>query len=842
TYFENWYTSARPNKQWLARYDESEISQQEKLARAEQTLKDAGQFIRQSARSLFFSRTVLKYGARKLTALIGLFILAVSCTYYYFDYRSKQNDSVIQDLENRGYYLSLSDKVRNEEKAEFLVNYEHLNPGESENFLNELENDSIAFDIANEAFSLNVDMTDSVKIKPKAYRYLNYLDGRLENFLNRHFSAGEPVSEVNLKRLNILTRKCLFVQNANNKDTIAGRLLNKYEWLLNKSIHSVIDRNPDSLSYAGTDLNEAIQLMALVGNENKLVSLNELLEKLSPIDNPASAKLFKKLYPRDKITKNTLQGDKLTYNGGYYLLSLLYAAKGDFEKTQVCLDSIISAEQFSGTFYPGFIELMSVLSRNGHFPSEQGMSLVEFTVKKTKLDVSALELTKLFLENTLIGKINEDRTADISYGTIAKYCIGPVQKSGILDFCQERSKNTLRSGDELNYSEAVHYKRKGILADELGQNAVMRSFYKKAIDSYLLVSPAYLENWIEFRTDLGSTRSMPRSIYFLSQIRSFLGEDGYYNYTPAFQKYILENAPARVYRNLSNADALFEFLRVYYTANKIEPNAGSEFGKQMDYSCFSYAADLQKSKPELNDESSKVYLDLVFINKAFGEKDTAKAFAIYNRLNMKAILSSVNYTESKSRRYLVKQLAANLAAANKKDWALQILNALEPYQKRNALIDIAEAVQQRGAPVEDTFLYIDEFFKNVGSEKMYGMKIMKVISMIGTSRAQNMAAQLLKDTPDLLKSRGMVNLVKGIISNDNDGIYYVATQYYLSGYISSTKELRLNNQILRYEVMKRMKNGEIDASELQKYEFDNTRNSWGDYEFGPNDQRNFEID
>ena len=281
---------------------------------------------------------------------------------------------------------------------------------------------------------------------------------------------------------------------------------------------------------------------------------------------------------------------------------------------------------------------------------------------------------------------------------------------------------------------------------------------------------------------------------------------------------------------------------MYYLSHKIEPNAVSDFGNRMNYSYFNSARNLQKNNPAFSDESDKAYLDLVFINKAFEERDTVQAYAMYDKLNLKKMLSSTYYSESRSKRYLLKQLAVNLAVNNKTPEAMKIINGLEPYQKRNALIDVAIAVQQKGAPVESTFMYIDEFFKSAGSESMYGMKIMKAIAMVGTDRAQNMVAGLLRDTPDLLKSRGMVNLVKGIIYNDNNSIYYVAAQYYLSSYISSTKELRLNNQILRYEVMKRMEKGEIDAADLPKYKFEDTRNLWGDYEVGPNEIPSLEID
>ncbi|MBK7184053.1 MAG: hypothetical protein IPH89_14680 [Bacteroidetes bacterium] len=127
TFFENWFIEVKPNKYWLARYDEREVSKEQKLADAEETLTNATQFIKKSARRLFVNRTVIKYGADKLIAAFGILLLVTSCTYFFFDYRKKQNDYVINDIQEKSGELLKSKYIKNIVKADYILTAERLN-------------------------------------------------------------------------------------------------------------------------------------------------------------------------------------------------------------------------------------------------------------------------------------------------------------------------------------------------------------------------------------------------------------------------------------------------------------------------------------------------------------------------------------------------------------------------------------------------------------------------------------------------------------------------------------------------------------------------------------------
>jgi hypothetical protein len=60
-----------------------------KLKHSEENLNEAQAFLKASAKKLFVTRTVMKYGANKILAIFGLIVLFGACAFYYNDYRKK---------------------------------------------------------------------------------------------------------------------------------------------------------------------------------------------------------------------------------------------------------------------------------------------------------------------------------------------------------------------------------------------------------------------------------------------------------------------------------------------------------------------------------------------------------------------------------------------------------------------------------------------------------------------------------------------------------------------------------------------------------------------------------
>ena len=147
TFFENWMQRERPNRYWLAKYNEAGATTLEKLANADAHLSLAAGFLKKSGQKLFVGRTVAKYGADNLLVAFGLLVLVISCTYFYFDYRTKQPDYVIEEILKKGEKLLSSKYVKADVKADFIIAEERLKPGSWQRLVETVPGDSLQLDV-----------------------------------------------------------------------------------------------------------------------------------------------------------------------------------------------------------------------------------------------------------------------------------------------------------------------------------------------------------------------------------------------------------------------------------------------------------------------------------------------------------------------------------------------------------------------------------------------------------------------------------------------------------------------------------------------------------------------
>lgn len=149
-FFETWFATRQPNEYWLMKFDERDVTAEEKLQTARKTLSDARRFIRASIGNLFFSRFVLKHGAQKVALWACLLVLAACCEYFRRDYLYKTNERVLGRCETEGMELLGSKRVDAYTKAEFIVAYESLHPGKLEDLIRRCGNDSIQANVVAE--------------------------------------------------------------------------------------------------------------------------------------------------------------------------------------------------------------------------------------------------------------------------------------------------------------------------------------------------------------------------------------------------------------------------------------------------------------------------------------------------------------------------------------------------------------------------------------------------------------------------------------------------------------------------------------------------------------------
>ena len=69
--------AAKPNAHWIARYLPEEIDQDKKLVNAKQVLSNAQEFLARSAKKHVVTRTIMRYGPKRIAAVLGLIAVII---------------------------------------------------------------------------------------------------------------------------------------------------------------------------------------------------------------------------------------------------------------------------------------------------------------------------------------------------------------------------------------------------------------------------------------------------------------------------------------------------------------------------------------------------------------------------------------------------------------------------------------------------------------------------------------------------------------------------------------------------------------------------------------------
>ena len=106
TYFENWFKTAKPNAHWIARYLPEEIEQDKKLSKAKQVLSNAQEFLTRSAKKHVVTRTIMRYGAKRIAAVLAVIAVVILSSFGVRDYFRKQNDYVLKSVKAQTFEIA----------------------------------------------------------------------------------------------------------------------------------------------------------------------------------------------------------------------------------------------------------------------------------------------------------------------------------------------------------------------------------------------------------------------------------------------------------------------------------------------------------------------------------------------------------------------------------------------------------------------------------------------------------------------------------------------------------------------------------------------------------------
>lgn len=827
TFFETWFNKIKPNKYWLARYDERDISREEKLKDAENDLANANQFIKRSARRLFVSRTVMKYGVDKIITVFGLALLIFSCTYFFFDFRKKQNDYVIKDIQEKGKELLHSNKIKNLVKAQFVLNHERLQPNSLETLLDNLNCDTLAYDLASKCFALVQNYDDDYKQKetPK-------IVVRLAEYMENKFSSKIVNSELslikNIKRFNDHVRFCAYydyyTRTASSKKMVAGNI---------KQIESYVKFCMNNPSKANAEeLNLSIKIM-LNFFPTDSVKVDYILDKLSPFKEE-NKKIFDSIYPLEQTVKVDWD-NYLKAKGGYQTLAYLYACEGDFEKLERCLDSLyIQNESYKKFNNDGILDIQKFIVKFHSFPSAKFETVLGNCINKYKVEFSVdgsykeLIMSKMD-ENLRYFALNDPRNS-VPLSNFTSYFISDEKWNSIFDKNLKIIKSINQDRDGIDLNVALYYKMLGIYYISKKKNIKLgNEYFQKAMGIYKTLPVEFLSKDYIFYDYKGKPiefgEKIKNSVAFLfpdAVINSWSPLDASYSCDNSgcyqrsnldgspFFRYLDENKLLDLYKTKEDLASLEKFE--YKLVNSM---SSSNFSRDsVMYTDFETIANFVKSrKGEINEN----FVQLVKLKLASIKNDTNVCKLAASKINLAAITNSsfqkVSSIKRESHVKLLRIYCYYLASTGKHSDANKVYNCIQDeWDKKNCLIDVAYKLTET-EKLSSALIYIDSLLPFIKEKPKFGMKFFRVFGMIGTKQIDEIAMNIFKDIDDKLKPRGVNNFVNGIAKS---GMYYKAFTF-IPKTVSSVNELALYNEILHAEVRKR-ENESFNKSEVITWE------------------------
>lgn len=845
-FFEQWYKSCKPNKYWLARYDESNFGQQEKLKKAEETLSHAKEFIAVSARRLFFSRTVMKIGAGKLLAALGILFLLIACTYYYFDFQKKQNAQVIENVIEEGIKLLRSPDVSNTYKADFLINYERLREAknianlESYNeLLNQLNNDSIIFDI-------EYAMLDKCRSIKKSDSLPYDVQGKL--------SLSIFNSLYDLFKRDIRKQQSLF--QSNKSKSVNFIRINQYLMMVanmkNIYSHTSTYQKIDSVTVKSIDLTKSFIIAAIrkleenSGMKINLIHLNNCIVILLSIDDTPEYQELISIYENTKDSANQLSasyvnlknyslGGEEIGNGFNEILSMLYTT--ELDSNPAALIFILKQVEKNFMRYGKYTSDNILYAALRHCKNQIKLSTILDSIetywlkKSTILDYSNLTPFKniasinLICNNYLfhkhftlqknfnpclyfISETNQEFLFGRQIGALlkSKNRYVPIENALALSYNNY--------SDSIKLSLANYFKCIGNYFFEIRKEPKKATrFYSKMKECIEHVSKEYISS-VTMTTEIFNVE--PPENYIYIYYPKLFWQAYYHQQFNGFEGTSPADFDAEKISRMADSQGFLYFvagLKKIYNSVEFEKtilfylNYSDKIGWRKFYNLINkYEKNnlYNISRTTVNstiysDTTSNVYhyvalpLMRMLLELDSGNIKSAKKYYLESIQFMDEHLTTDPLIKK-----LIKEASISFAKNSGLKESLGILSLIKDNaERKDVLLEICYILQTEGS-IENTFVYLDKVFQGSTRETGAGRGLFRVLGKIGGNKVSTLAQEQLRKTPETLKPKALQNFIKGIAER---GSYYEALQY-MPEYISESKELSLYNEILKSEILK----------------------------------------
>jgi hypothetical protein len=702
TYFENWYNKVKPNAYWIARYLPEDIDQRDKLSRARETLNNATEFLQRSARKHVVTRTVMRYGARRIAAVLGVIAILLLSSFAVRDYFRKQNDYVLKTIKEQTIELAGIPKLSPEFSVPVITEQlmlGNLTISEVIDGIPDLHQKiRIATAIATQLFTQGRN-EPADEILESLTQADNLLEQLTPGSTNTKMSEG-------LKLLYDYSVTSGFARYYSSDLQLADfpkrNAARSARWAL-----QILKEQPTGFSdiqFLSFALADGINYKAF-----SLSEIAELLNILSPFENANRTDWITDNYARDKVLIRGAQTYGIRYNGLYQDLAYLYAASGMPGKAVQCMDSIL---RYQENFYQN--------DYSSHIENASNVAAVFYTYGRES-DLAAFvngycarkKITANEFYHRLVGRmfVHHGSIANINFyagggGQAFSNLNLQIVDDAMLGFFYKLWRdeiNKVANPDERNFQLAVSLKNEGSMLfyrKEMRGVSVVPSdydYYSRAFGHYAQVSKSYLEQPTSIIGVSGADFiTVPRKYLFVypdyrvpfhpfepRQIIQF------YN-SPSFVQYVLEaDLFDRIYETRNDLVGFESWLKDY----QIMMGSRDWLGRDpMSYEVMqALAAKLDEYSVASTLDLNILYLHLS--DNAFRNQEPDKGIEFIRKIQRGLLLNAFQYKNfTFANSYSLELTAyaiANLAVHNEFEQAYQLVRVFRKEVNRSSLYAFA---------------------------------------------------------------------------------------------------------------------------------------------------------
>lgn len=335
TYFEGWINRVKPNAAWIARYLKDDLDKHQKLEKATKIQRNASEFLKRSARKHIVTRAVIKYGPRRIAAVLSVIALLTLSSFVFRNYLQRQNSHVLNNLEETTLTLASNSDVVLRNRAMLICIELRLGEITIPEVINSINDPVERIHVTVGVASLLI-YQGTNEPKREIFQSLISADSLLDAY---------PVSDKNATNLSKVLKGInefretlelgFFYNPSDNIDALRRKnAARSAAWVLR-----ILRETPETftaVSELNIALEQALNYGILTNSE-----IEEIIRILSPFEGVTRSGWVVNNYRRDQLAIRGVTDRSYNFNGLFQELAYLYAASGNVSRVLQCMDTLL---------------------------------------------------------------------------------------------------------------------------------------------------------------------------------------------------------------------------------------------------------------------------------------------------------------------------------------------------------------------------------------------------------------------------------------------------------------------------------------------------------------------